>query len=213
VRTLALVVVGLLSIPAAAQADRDDGLYGRFDGDLTLSAAVGAGLVIGSEEGDDDAYAVANEVRLRYLETAGVLLALEWHPSGGERFLAGLDLRPVFLWHFLTGAWSGNRFFDLLLGSIGIDLGFAIGPLGGAFDPGVAFAIGLGLDVPIAWGDSGDPGVFVRLGARHVRAAANDWSAPQVSTADWLLHAAVGMRFSIDADLATREPARYETPD
>jgi hypothetical protein len=99
---------------------------------------------------------------------------------------------------------------DLLIGSIGIDLAFVLAPVA---EPRVGFAVGLGVDVPIAWGESGDPGVFLRLGARHARGSATEWAGPQRGYADWLIHAGLGVRFSIDANLATREPARYETGD
>jgi hypothetical protein len=100
VRWLAgLVGVVVAALPLAARADHADGLYGRFDGDLTLSATAGGGVVLGS----DDKAAALGELRLRYLETAGLVVGVEWRPEGGERLIAGMDLRPVFLWHFLTG--------------------------------------------------------------------------------------------------------------
>lgn len=199
--TLGLVTMLLLTAPVAA--DEGDGLYGRLDGDLTLSLAAGGGMIAGG----DETAAVLGELRLRYVESAGLLVAGELHPGGAQRAVFALDFRPVFLWHFFTDRWSGVRFTDLLLDSIGMDLGVAV------LRHGVALAIGFGLDVPIWWGDDGSPGLFLRLGARHVRASANERYAPDGGASDWLLHAALGIRDVVDAGIAGGRASRYRTED
>jgi len=68
-----LLVSALLVVPAFARADaNDDGLYGRFDGDLWLGAALGGGAAFVVSEGSRDAGVL--ELRARYLDSVGPVL-------------------------------------------------------------------------------------------------------------------------------------------
>ena len=200
---LLLVVAVVAAAPARAQdSGMDDGLYGRLDGDLTLSAGVVAGPVLGAD--DDGRVAIGAELRARFLQMAGLVVAPEVRPGGAARVFAGVDLRPLFLARFLRNLFFADRFWDLLVDSIGLDLGVAITPL--ARGIGAALAIGGGLDVPIVGGLS------IRLGIRYVRASPDDNGAPDGGVSDVVLLAGLSLQTLIDSGLADWEPRRYALP-
>src|SRR5688500_4406675 len=84
------LVISLLA-PGLAAADEGDGLYGRLDGDLTFSFALSSGAVV-DPGGEPTRLAYGTEMRLRYVDTAGLLVAGELHPGGAERAVLALDL-------------------------------------------------------------------------------------------------------------------------
>src|SRR5580698_9457871 len=70
-RVAAAALCAALAVTALGeQAEAADPSYGRVDGDLTLVAALGATVAPRGMRGE-------GELRLRYLETAGVFLSYE----------------------------------------------------------------------------------------------------------------------------------------
>lgn len=192
---------------SSARADGGDGLYGRFDGDLVLSAGLGGGLTLGDDGG---ATGVA-DLRARYLDTGGLFVAPQLGPDDTLRVVAGVEVRPLFPVRFLLGAWSGIPFWDLLVDSIGFELGVALDRLG-SDERGVGLALGFGLDVPLILPSGDAEGLFLRLAARHVRAGPLDLNGPAGGGADWMLHAVLTYRGHASVGLASREPPRFR-PD
>ena len=119
----ALVVVGLILLRSvcARAADEDDGVYGRFAGDLDLRANVGFALLPGNAE-------LAAGASAHYLSTAGVYVLYAGVPgratSGvSESVALGVDVSPVFLARYAKNLEHLSPFVDLLLDSIGFELG------------------------------------------------------------------------------------------
>jgi hypothetical protein len=202
-----ILLVALSLSASAAHAQQGDGAYGRLDGDLTLSAGVNGGVVIDDRVHPAVTGSASLELRARILDSGGLFAAGEWRPEGDSRVIVGVDLRPLFLTRFLIGLESGYQWFDLLLDSIGIDIGAAFGPFD--HDAGVGLAIGFGLDVPLFVPERTSGGVFLRLGARYVTASAFDQVAPRGGTTDWVLLAGLDVRAFVNAGMATWEPPRY----
>lgn len=193
--------MGALPAHADDSAQRGDGVYGRLDGDVTLSAGLGAGAVFPAR--GDAALSTALELRARFLDAAGLFVVPEWRPDAASEVTLGLDLRPLFPARFLMNMETGLPWVDLLVDSIGVDVGVALLPIGeGRGKTGAAFAIGGGLDVPLVLPAADAPipgGLFLRLAGRHTAASSSD------------LHAgdARGVRgFSLFAVLTWRAPVR-----
>ena len=139
----------------------DDTADGRVDGDLGLVFGLGV-AVAGSPRG-------AAEVRLRYLETAGIFATYEDGFGGPDPlrvFAAGLELRPLFLGRWVTGRELGIRWMDLVLDSFGMEIGTffeqtAHAPMN--TPPGLQ--AGLGLELPLI-GTVNGPWIDIHAGAR-----------------------------------------------
>ena len=108
------IAIGL-SIPWPAYAQKPDGLYGRFDGDFTLSAGAGAGVLLGSKQ----TLSFVGDLRARYLDSAGLVVGPELSEDNTFRLSLAADIRPVFLWRFFTYRSFYSQFFDLWLGFAG----------------------------------------------------------------------------------------------
>lgn len=210
-RALGLVIALALS-PGLAAAQDGDGVYGRLSGDVALSAGIGGGVVYADRQHVAEWTGEAMvELRARVLDMAGLLLAGEWRPEGDDRVIIAADIRPLFFARWLLGNSSHRAWEDLLVDSIGLDLGAAIGPFeNGA---GAALAIGFGIDVPLHFPPNLDPGIFLHLGARHAIASATDQLAPAGGTADWTILAVLDVRAFVMTGLAGWEPARYRVDD
>lgn len=205
---IVVVLVSVLSALApAARAQLEPSVHGRLDHDMVLTAAIGGGVALNDRLHPDPTGSASIELRARLIDMAGLMLAAEWRAEGDSRLILAADVRPLFLARWILGGSLHRAYLDLLLDSIGIDLGAAFGPLDD--DLGVALVIGFGLDVPLYIGPHAD-GLFLRLGARHVTAGVTDQSAPRGGTSDWLLYAALGARFSFASGIASWEPERYE---
>lgn len=200
---IALAVAAASSVAAA-----QDGAYGRLEGDLTLEAALGGGVAF---EGEQILGAGTLELRARYIDVAGLFAGFELRPEGASRVLLGVDVRPLFLARFLLNATFGDRYWDVLFDSIGIDLGVAILPLDERV--GAALAVGFGLDVPIVFFGEGYEGISLRLAGRHVAALATDRFGPDGGANDWLAMAAIVVRGSVSTGLPSWAPSRYELPE
>ncbi|MGH7269429.1 MAG: hypothetical protein ACREJ3_03280 [Polyangiaceae bacterium] len=149
-------------------ARADDGIepsYGRIAGDATL--VVGAGVTVASS-----GPRAAGELRLRYLDTAGLFVAYEDGVllGGGTRparlFAAGFELRPLFLFRWLRGHETHCPRLDLMLDSLGLELGATLPQdPGGSFASAPGLQAGLGIEVPI--GETADgPWIGLHGGVR-----------------------------------------------
>ncbi len=195
------------ALASSVRAQFEPSIHGRLDHDMVLTGALGGGVVLNDRVHPDPTGSVSIELRARLVDMAGLMLAAEWRPEGDSRIILAADVRPLFLARWILGASLHRAYLDLLLDSIGIDLGAAFGPLDPDF--GVALVIGFGVDVPLYIGPHAD-GLFLRLGARHVTAGVTYQSAPRGGTSDWLLYAALGGRFSVASGIVSWEPERYE---
>jgi hypothetical protein len=210
VRALLLTLALSLAAPTLCFAQDGDGVYGRLDADLALSAGVTGGAVSNDRVHPAWTGSVSLELRARILDSGGLFAIGEWRPEGDSRAIVGVDLRPLFLPRFLLGAMTGSQWVDLLIDSIGLDLGAAIGPFDR--DVGVGLAIGVGLDVPLFLPERTSGGVFLRLGARYVTASALDQAAPRGGTTDWVLLAGLDFRALVATDLPRWSGPRYRPP-
>jgi len=169
VRTALLAPVALFAA-LAGTARADDASFGRIDGDLSVVA--GAGVTVASRGPRG-----AVDMRLRYLDTAGVFVGYEEAPlfgSGAEPrrvFAGGLELRPLFLARWLNGKEGGPARVELALDSLGVELGVVLGqPQGGSFASRPGFETGLGFEVPVLAQASG-PWIGLHGGVRWSNAA------------------------------------------
>jgi hypothetical protein len=138
------VLIALL-VPSAATTDAT---FGRLEGDLSL--VLGAGATLGPR----GARATA-DFRLRLLDSAGWFAGYE--DSAGTSadpirvLYTGMELRPLFLGRWLTGLEFGQRFADLCVDSLGLEIGaFAAQPAEGGLGDRAGLQVGLGLEVPLA---------------------------------------------------------------
>jgi hypothetical protein len=212
--TLGLALGGSLRGAAQVRTERtnDDGVHGRFGSDLVLSLGVNAGVglgdpVLAARGSDAPTLAVDAELRVRILDSAGLVLAPEWRPDGASRLVAALELRPVFLARFLFGATTGERYADLFFDSLGVELGAAVLAPDGRV--AVAFAVGFGAEIPVWVPPEITGAVALRLGARWTGAGSTDVWGPQRAVDDWTIHAGVLVRFHANVGLARWEPPRY----
>ena len=208
-----LVFALVVLVPALARAQdtpHGDGAYGRLDGDLALSAGVSGGAVTNDRVHPAWTGSVSLELRARILDSGGLFAIGEWRPEGDSRVIVGVDLRPLFVPRLLLGGQTGSQWVDLLIDSVGLDLGAALGPFDGA--AGAGLAIGFGLDVPLFLPERTSGGVFLRLGARYVTASALDQAAPHGGTTDWVLLAGLDIRVFVATGLPLWEGPRYRPP-
>jgi hypothetical protein len=133
----------------ARAGDLTDTSYGRVQGDLAV--VVGAGATVADRGPRGEA-----ELRLRYLETAGLFASYEDGVMLGSKaepqrvLAAGLELRPLFLFRWLKGHETSRAMLDLLVDSIGLELGAAFQqPYGTSFESRPALQLGLMLEVPL----------------------------------------------------------------
>lgn len=163
-----MIIALALSLASRVAADggAGDGLYGRFDGDVWLSVAVGAGGVIG---GGTTRNAGTLELRARYLDSLGPFAFAEGDGLFGDgtmwRIGGGLELRPLFLARFLTNNSFGYEWLDVLVDSFGLELGVvALSPDERAR---AALVLGTALEVPLVLGGWR---ISLRVGARWTHA-------------------------------------------
>lgn len=143
VAPLAVAVASLGSM-SAARAAEDDGLYGRFDGDVALHVGAGAALAKGGP-------ALAGRLEALYLSTAGLYAHYADSLGQGDvavarSISAGVALQPLFLARFAKNWESGPARLDLFVDSLAIQLGaFWHEPRGSSFakEPGLELALGL----------------------------------------------------------------------
>ncbi len=213
---LALAIVGVVAASAHAQVrterPSDDGVWGRFGSDLVLSVGANAGVGLGdpvvlARGASDPVLSLDLELRLRVIDTAGIVVAPEWRPDGASRLVAAIDLRPVFLARFLFGATTSDRYRDLFFDSLGVELGATIFAPDGRV--AVAWAVGFGCEVPLWVPPEITGALALRLGARWTGAGSADVWGPNRSVDDWTLHGGLLVRFHANVGIARWEPTRY----
>ncbi len=206
-----IVLIATLA-PAAVHADDGDGLYGRFDRDLTIATDVGGGVVL---DGVDPRATLTADLRFRIVDSAGPAIGLRWGPAGDSgsghgHLFVGVELRPFFPALFLLDLSTGNEWVDLFVQSFGLELGAALFPFDGDF--GVGLAVGLSLSIPLLL-PSTTQGTFqsiaLRLGARRVDATAAFQGTPEVDRSEWTVSAALSFAFAARLGSASWEPPRY----
>jgi len=202
---LCALLLGLTSASAQAQA-RGDGVYGRFDTDLSVQVDVGAGLI----QSSGAQMSFVAELRARVIDAAGLVVAVDAAPSGPDHVFVGLELRPLWPALFLMDASTGHERWDLLLQSLGIELGAGLTPLGDGL--GVGLSWGVGVEVPLWLPDVIARGIWLRLGARRQAAHASAAGAPNTAESAWLAYAALAIRGGLDLGFAAWEPPRYRMP-
>ena len=187
---LSLLVFCAVSAPAVACADdTDDGVYGRLDGDLVLSAEA-LGVFVDTPAGAAPGFSLA--LRARYLEMTGLALGYDraFTADRHDALWAAVDFRPVWLARFTNDYEHGPRWLDLMLDSIGIELGGAwIRP--GDEHGGVGFVLGGGVELPLYW-RRGD-GVLLRAGARWI--TSHPWDAQGTGDRDGAAEFGLGVVF------------------
>jgi hypothetical protein len=147
-----LAVSAAVMLAGAREARGDeggDGAYGRVGGDLTFVAGLGGVVAPRGPRAE-------GELRLRYLESAGIFAAYEDGASLGSaaepgRVLAvGAEVRPLFLFRWLQGGETHRARTDLVVDSFGIELGAVWSqPAGQGFASVAGVQAGLGLEVPL----------------------------------------------------------------
>jgi hypothetical protein len=165
----------------AARADeRPEPTYGRVEGDLTLVG--GAGAAVGAR-----GVRAAAELRVRYLESAGVFVSYEdgavvGSPAEPQRVLAtGLEVRPLFFFRWLRGHETRRAYLDLVLDSFGLEVGAEFAqPAAEGFASRAGVQAGLGLEFPLAPRANG-PWIGVHGGVRWSDSAL---ASGQIDTAD-----------------------------
>jgi len=206
------IALACLLWPALAQADDGDGVYDRFDRDLTVAADVGGGMVL---DGVDPRATVTADLRFRIIDAAGPAIGLRWGPaddvgSGHGHVFVGVELRPLFPALFLLDMSTGNEWVDLFIQSFGIELGAALFVFDDDF--GVGLAVGLSLSIPLllpSWTEGPFQSIALRLGARRVDATASFRGAPEVDRSEWTISAALSFAFAARIGAASWEPPRY----
>lgn len=146
-------------------AQEEPPTYGRIAGDLSLVA--GAGAVIAAR-----GPRIAGEVRVRYLEMAGLFATYEDGAIVASKaeprrvVVGGLEIRPLFLLRWLKGLEIGQARLDLAIDSFGIDLGAVLlQPQGSSFATQAGLEFGVGLEFPILPSATG-PWIELRGGLR-----------------------------------------------
>lgn len=172
-----LALAAALLAPRAARAQEPDGVYGRLRADAVLSLEAGGGVAL-LRDGARPALAVT--ARARALDMAGFFLGYERAFGATRRDAAalGVELRPLMLGRIFTDNERGPRWLDLTVDSLGLEMGAALLQPGEAWraGAGVAFVLGTGVDLPLAW-SRGD-GLLLRVGVRWTHARAWDAQGP-----------------------------------
>jgi hypothetical protein len=125
-----------------------DGVYGRLDGTLALSASAGAELEAGEPRG-------ALKLSAHYLWTAGAYARYSDAFGGAEQRPVrvasfGVDVRPLFLPRFALDNEHGSALFDLTLDSLSLNAGaYFAQPVGLDFGDERGFEAGLGFGLPL----------------------------------------------------------------
>ncbi len=189
------LVWGILAVGTAfspvAIAQGGDGLYNRLDRDLTLSAeASGGGWIRG-----DARPTMGATLRARYLDEMGVVLGYERAVTGDreDAVWAGVDFRPLMLGRWVSDLEGDSRLTDLIVDSIGLDLGVAWLRPGGMLGEGsgFGFVLGTGVDIPLTWrhGDA----VSLRLSVRWI--SAQPWDIQGTGAGDNAVVLSLGVVF------------------
>ncbi len=137
-----------------------DGVYGRFDGALSLSPHAGAEL-----DFEDERARLLVGVAARYYAFFGLYVAYResFDDDATTRHLlsGGVLVEPLFLLRFRKNAERGPAFWDLTLDSLSASGGyFVAAPREQSFGEESGFEAGLGMGVPLL---ARAPGPWLRL--------------------------------------------------
>jgi hypothetical protein len=135
--------------------DPDDGVYGRFDGDLDFG--LGAG---GRYDGVSERLSLGSRLSAHYFWLAGAYVeyadALGQSQTSARSLGFGVDLRPLFVPRWAQDMQQGGAFGNLTLDSISLALGaFYAQPENRDFGDERGFAASLGVGLPLALQASG----------------------------------------------------------
>ncbi len=131
----------------SAASDPLDSSYGRVDGDI--SVVMGAGVTLAPR-----APRPSIDLRFRYIETLGVFWDYEESlgiANDPTRVMSlGMELRPLFLARWLQGYEFESARPDLLVDSVGFELGaYFAQPDERGFGARQGLQAGLGIEVPL----------------------------------------------------------------
>ena len=144
---IALVLVCGTSLAHAEGKSPDDGVYGRFDGDLDL------GLALGPEFSSQGTPSPALRGSAHYFSIVGAYVegrAKMTDDSAPSLIGVGVDLRPLFVPRWAKGFETGPAFFDLTLDSLSLSLGGYFGALPGRpFGDQRGFEAAFGFGLPL----------------------------------------------------------------
>lgn len=122
-----------------------DGVYGRFDGDLTLTIGLGAEL--------NDGPRGAVLARALYYHTAGLALgyadSLGGDPEPKRVAFVGAELRPLFLPRWALDLEFGCPTLDLTLDSLALGAGLFVARRAQPNESKAGLELSLGLSVPL----------------------------------------------------------------
>lgn len=150
-----------------------DGVYGRFDGALTLAASLGGELEASDPRG-------ALKLTAHYLWTAGAYARYSDAFGGSSERPArvaslGIDVRPLFLPRFALDTEHGPAILDLTLDSFSLSAGaYFAEPLGKSFGDELGFEAGLGFGVPLC-GEARGAWLEARAERRFADRGDNAW--------------------------------------
>jgi len=164
-RTVWIVAGALWAFGAEGVAQSVDGVYGRLSGDLVLSVE-GHGAMLSTAS--QTVPAVGAVLRARTLDMTGLALGYDRAVQGAryDVLWAAVDLRPAFLARLVSDLQHGPRWLDLVLDSLGVELGGAWVRPGSDGLRGFGMVLGGGVELPLWW--RGGDGVTLRLGARYM---------------------------------------------
>lgn len=146
-------------VPFQERDGRGDGVYGRFDGEFSLSGGVGVEADLRNE-----VLRPLAQATLRFYQAIGVTTGFSQSVESTdplERSLrAGIVVEPLFLLRWPNDDETGKALLDLTLDSVGLNAAVVfIEPKSGAFADVVAFDLGLGAGVPL---QGKAPGLWLR---------------------------------------------------
>ena len=159
-----IACASIVFVATNAIAAGEDGSFGRLEGDVTFVGGVAGGVVADSGRGLGHV-----ELRARYLQAAGIFFAYEEadalsaatdHGVLRRAFLGGVEFRPLFPVRFLRHAEQGRAFGNLVLDSLGLDLGPVFSVREGMSTSRPGLYAGLGVEIPVG---SEETGLWVRL--------------------------------------------------
>lgn len=201
VRLFAVLAVGCV-IPSARAQD-GDGVYGRFD--ASSSVVLGAGAIVAAETGDVGALL---DARVRVIDAAGLATSVVLAPDRRTRLFAGVELRPLFPGLFLQSMSTGRWFVDLLIQSLGVELGVDVAL---ARNAPVGFVWGLSLEVPILSPERFAHGLGIRLGMRHTAFFGDARPNPTRDASGYELYGMLAIGFDAGQAVANWEPLRHRS--
>jgi hypothetical protein len=128
----------------------NDGVYGRFDGDLDLGFGAGARFDASSER-----FTLGSRLSAHYFSLAGVYLeyadALGQDDTAARSLGFGVDVRPLFVPRWAQDMQGGSAFGNLTLDSISLSVGaYYAEPEGQSFGDERGFSASLGIAFPLA---------------------------------------------------------------